>query len=564
MDHQVHEDRRPNVSPTLPVDGYDTSSSLRYAGSFFPDAKHFVLTGGKFTSITNITQSAYHDPSDFRVIPLGDLDLRQEIRLDGTSGIVHRRNGRASVRRMYSARIRGINSKMTVAIYQGENSEEEWREDISQHLNLRHPNLVQLCGISSSSGLHAAIFYDDLIPCKNLLSKHKDSPVWMVHFFNYLEKELYTVAQYMDSISSTPASQLFDKCIYWLRPSTGRLCIELTPKYPPPHPLPFYWLLRDEEVHVSLLGPDQETEIISSMLFDHYHEICRYHLDHPREFLVPFHSSISLGEIRHFSKSAAGYEQTVAIAFIPFRYFDDWSWSGTREMAVIAENGWIRINAVDVASEYSLRIYINFRSDTFKGSDPWLTQANYIFDQLNITSNHEDYVRIRGIQYVVTLSEKSQIVPHGYLFLCPLEELQSSDDGRFFRVPNCVAYWSLNPSGAERLSPKDAKDLGFQSIGFVAKASGKSWDRSVYAGLRQFHQGKGYDPCSQDLARELGYPLYQFGETQLPFTRSRTGEGEIEEYDFDFDETGLEVKCAASKFWILKKPSTGVGTLSWL
>ncbi|KAJ7868451.1 hypothetical protein B0H13DRAFT_2064236, partial [Mycena leptocephala] len=40
-------------------------------------------------------------------------------------------------------------------------------------------------------------------------------------------------------------------------------------------------------------------------------------------------------------------------------------------------------------------------------------------------------------------------------------------------------------------------------------AWGRSWDASAYTGVRQFHQGKGFDPDSQDVARHLGYPLYE-------------------------------------------------------
>ncbi|KAJ7922205.1 hypothetical protein B0H13DRAFT_128893 [Mycena leptocephala] len=34
-----------------------------------------------------------------------------------------------------------------------------------------------------------------------------------------------------------------------------------------------------------------------------------------------------------------------------------------------------------------------------------------------------------------------------------------------------------------------------------------SWDHSVYAGIRQFHQARGFDPYSQEVAAALGYPL---------------------------------------------------------
>jgi hypothetical protein len=87
------------------------------------------------------------------MIPLGDIDLQQEIRLDYGTGIVNRHRERPRVRRVYTAKIAGQNSPMTVAIYQGSGAEEvrtccfpdiccelisqEWREDISRYSLLR-------------------------------------------------------------------------------------------------------------------------------------------------------------------------------------------------------------------------------------------------------------------------------------------------------------------------------------------------------------------------------------------------------------------------------------------
>jgi hypothetical protein len=56
---------------------------------------------------------------------------------------------------------------------------------------------------------------------------------------------------------------------------------------------------------------------------------------------------------------------------------------------------------------------------------------------------------------------------------------------------------------------EDATALGFPSISLSTRIWGRSWDASVYTGLRQFHQAKGYDPDSQDIARHLGEPLYR-------------------------------------------------------
>ncbi|KAJ7697867.1 hypothetical protein B0H17DRAFT_1051447 [Mycena rosella] len=54
----------------------------------------------------------------------------------------------------------------------------------------------------------------------------------------------------------------------------------------------------------------------------------------------------------------------------------------------------------------------------------------------------------------------------------------------------------------------EAEQLGFPAINIELMLWGTSWDESVYKGTRQFHQAKGFDPDSQDVARELGYPLY--------------------------------------------------------
>ncbi|KAJ6540642.1 hypothetical protein B0H19DRAFT_896387, partial [Mycena capillaripes] len=70
-------------------------------------------------------------------------------------------------------------------------------------------------------------------------------------------------------------------------------------------------------------------------------------------------------------------------------------------------------------------------------------------------------------------------------------------------------YWSLDPSGGGRLSMEEASRIGFPSIEFSTSVHRKSWDGSVYAGLQTFHKAKGFDPESQDVAKHLGYPLFE-------------------------------------------------------
>ncbi|KAJ7619800.1 hypothetical protein DFH06DRAFT_1010939, partial [Mycena polygramma] len=146
----------------------------------------------------------------------------------------------------------------------------------------------------------------------------------------------------------------------------------------------------------------------------------------------------------------------------------------------------------------------------------WLAQANHVFSSLGICSNVDDYalfdkfyaVVVDLIQYRVTISEPRDDLPPGYLFLCPLTDLKA-DLPTSFRLPECLAYWSLNPSGGERLSWEEAKAHSFPELSFRMDIVGKSWDSSVYDGLRPFHEAKGFDPYNQDVAMELGLSLVE-------------------------------------------------------
>jgi hypothetical protein len=109
----------------------------------FSGSQHFVVTGGIFHNITknyvNINaptvfpgmfesfrpiQGKSNNMIDFRTIPLGDINLQAEIDLNRGSRVVDRTRDRGSVRRVYSARVMGLEGNMTVAMYQGDGAEE--------------------------------------------------------------------------------------------------------------------------------------------------------------------------------------------------------------------------------------------------------------------------------------------------------------------------------------------------------------------------------------------------------------------------------------------------------
>ncbi|KAF7377069.1 hypothetical protein MSAN_00125400 [Mycena sanguinolenta] len=150
--------------------------SPSHASGMFSHSRNFTVWGKNLTNITT-NYAAPSLPSDFRMIPMGDTDLRHEIRVDNSTGVLNYHCQRAHVRRLYSAEVEGRKSTLTVAMYQGHGAEEKWRKDIAKYMSMRHPSIVQICGAASSNGIHAVLFNDALIPLEEVLDHYRDSPV---------------------------------------------------------------------------------------------------------------------------------------------------------------------------------------------------------------------------------------------------------------------------------------------------------------------------------------------------------------------------------------------------
>ncbi|KAJ7927929.1 hypothetical protein B0H13DRAFT_2312105 [Mycena leptocephala] len=109
----------------------DNPGSGGYGSGMFVGSHHFTVNGQNVTHITHHYPRSPPVPSDFRMIPLGDIDLRKEICLNYDTGDADQR---PRVRRVYSARVHGRKSNVTVAMYQGSGAEEEWWQDIAKYM----------------------------------------------------------------------------------------------------------------------------------------------------------------------------------------------------------------------------------------------------------------------------------------------------------------------------------------------------------------------------------------------------------------------------------------------
>ncbi|KAF7334933.1 hypothetical protein MVEN_02243000 [Mycena venus] len=514
MDDEHQSD--PEFTKETNLDGPDRTTD-QYIGAFFTKAKHVVIAGGKFKSVTHIHHPTSSDPTDIRMIPIGDLDLLHKIGHPRESGLVRRRQGRSSVRRMYTARIHGSRTRMTAVLYQGDGAEESsksfsnlWDNEHGLPTRCRVPRwlLFSSAKFKDSNGSYAWL---DLILWTELQEKYRNSHFATVFFWACMVKQFRDIDQYILSVSGR---QLYrSEYIVWIRSSTGHLCIELTP----PESVAASLIRVGGHFRpsgTSLLDPPEASETINAMSLQHYHSICYWHLNRPYHLLISTNIPVNLGTIRHFS--GPEYEGSFEIAFASDCGVYDAGWlkrdpsiedfwnpiDYSEEGTSILRNGWIRLNSANIEDEYQRQI---FSDDSRSWS--WLAQANHIFNSLDIKSNFEDYVFVERIRYSLKFFG-ADFLPPGYLFLCPLVELKTEVPG-CLGIPDCPAYWSLDPSGAERLSPEKASNIGFPEIELCTQVYGRSWDSSVHAGIRQFHEAKGFDPYDQEVALELGVPLFQ-------------------------------------------------------
>ncbi|KAF7377023.1 hypothetical protein MSAN_00120400 [Mycena sanguinolenta] len=436
--------------------------SPSHASGMFSNSQHFTVTGGTFTNVTKNYAATPSHPSDLQMIPLADIDLRHEIRLDNSTVVIDHRRKQACVRRLYSAKVEGRKSNLTVAMYQGDDAEQE--------------------------------------------------------AFNYL-------------YSAFQREFFASDCTLWIRPSTGRLCTELTPASDS------LWLDEEPPEAAALSGiyglnADAETisRFIDSLTLEQYHYICDWNLRQYRHIAISASTTVNLGAVFHYSGNLL--KESMEIAFLPSTEAPtlcNWTIFGGSTRQVMP-NGWTRFQSGEVFNNtLFISLYILGNAD----DHPWLSQANHIFRSLNITSNFEDYVLPCSIQFQLNFLETAGDPPEAFLFLCPREYFRTSSLS--FRFPACPAYWSLDPSGIDRLSPEEATALGFTSFELATKVEGWAWDASIYEGLRQFHEAKGFDPCNQDVARHLGYPPYQVSPQGDAFA--------YEDDDFDAD---LDSDCESA------------------
>ncbi|KAJ7724406.1 hypothetical protein B0H16DRAFT_1596649 [Mycena metata] len=307
----------------------------------------------------------------------------------------------------------------------------------------------------------------------------------------------------------------------WIQPSTGTISAELGNS----HTSWSWWWTNDMTIQnpaLPLNAPNADTLATACMSLDVYHHTYCLRLSHPvgLAYLTTF-TTVTLGAMVSVPLTCQAVscmdasepvgrphlENFVKLASL--EEIEVWDGDGWRCDGVIMANGWTRCPTHSVKSSSSISLSFRVRDQDFAG---WISQANHIFKRLHISSSFCDYVLIDTLEIDLWIRQITVNTPTGYLFLCPESHFRTGPAS--FAWPECPAYWSLDPSGAERLSTEEATHLGFPPFEFESEVAGVYWEDEVYASLRQFHAGKGFDPDSPDVARHLGHALYRLSSDE--------------------------------------------------
>ncbi|KAJ7668219.1 hypothetical protein B0H14DRAFT_3073487 [Mycena olivaceomarginata] len=446
-------------------------------GAIFSGSHNFTVAGGIFNNITKISP-----------VPR-EIHLQRQLTLNKFSS----RYERASVRCVYSARIRGGQSTNTVALYQGDGAE----QGIVDNISSRHPTFVQLWAVTSSPTIYGAVFHDDLIPFEHDLESYHDSYVLTLYTHVYCSPEFWEANDYFSAVFQQRLC--LTECTFWMCRSTGQLRTDIRPSN--------IAQLSRSPVSNGIALLNTLIQEVESLSLQKYHEICYWDLSQLRHISMSTRVTVNLGAVLSWP-SYERLQETFQIAALVNVEAPRRRWSinigvGSKVM----ENDWTRYRGCDIG-KCTLRLHL-----WYWNPECWLSQANRIFKHLQISENFQDYVVVDDIAFEIRLAAECH--SPGYLFIAPLKDFEAGPS--CFRWPDYPVYWSLDSSGGERLSTEEANELGFPALQFNTMIRGKFWNADVYAGLGQFHHGKGFNPISEEVSLHLGDQLYQVsGETDCP------------------------------------------------
>ncbi|KAJ7138189.1 hypothetical protein C8R44DRAFT_766998 [Mycena epipterygia] len=166
--------------------------------SLFSHSRNFTISGGVFNNVVHVDSPM---KSGFRSVCIGDLDLLSEtkqfnivqiraVRRRKTGGLLRYEPQVVGIRRLYRARVFGSARIVTAVVCDGAQSN-QWRETVWKASALRHPNILQLFGITSAGdGVDTLIYHDDFVPVTEVRQKYREVPLASCYLEYSMQNEL--------------------------------------------------------------------------------------------------------------------------------------------------------------------------------------------------------------------------------------------------------------------------------------------------------------------------------------------------------------------------------------
>lgn len=135
------------------------------------------------------------------------------------------------------------------------------------------------------------------------------------------------------------------KCIFWIRRSTGRLCVDLTPGYFSQPSFYHLQILTPESIS-SVRDPNPEARVINTLDVPQYHNLCSWYLRRPRYFSVSVEAAFNLGAIIAMCcPLCSQLDRSVEIASLTDvnAHFSDWhTKNDAAAVKELSGDGWTR------------------------------------------------------------------------------------------------------------------------------------------------------------------------------------------------------------------------------
>ncbi|KAJ6563963.1 hypothetical protein B0H19DRAFT_1233144 [Mycena capillaripes] len=209
------------------------------------------------------------------------------------------------------------------------------------------------------------------------------------------------------------------------------------------------------------------------------------------------------------------------------------AWCSSAFRVKTLPTGWTRVEYLDSHHRLRMKITLVDEDDARKW---WFSQLGYVRAQLQDAISFDDemvfVIRI-GFDCSFNTPPDNFTLQGTFMAAAPTDDVYlfifspkvDLVDGRFILTSPPAAeryYWAFDPAGLDRLTCQAVEDLGLPVPEFSTWLGGARWDKTRHNMVRDFHAAKGFDPCSQDMAIAMGYPLVD-PEDIHKFARELTG-----------------------------------------